>query len=61
MHDPDRVEYLIQVVGARIAPELRGLRLSVSRMLVVIVIQLVVTSILIAVCGVTLWVVLHAE
>jgi hypothetical protein len=61
MHDPDRVEYLIQIVGARIAPALRGLRFSVSRMLVVIVIQLVVTSILVAICGVTLWAVFRAQ
>jgi hypothetical protein len=58
MHDPDRVEYLIQVVGARITPALRDLRLMASRMLVI---QLVSTSIIVAICGVTLWVVLHAQ
>jgi len=58
MHDPDRVEYLIQVVGARITPALRDLRLMASRMLVI---QIVSTSIIVAICGVTLWVVLHAQ
>jgi len=58
MHDPDRVEYLIQVVGARITPALRDLRLMTSRMLVI---QIVSTSIIVAICGVILWVALHAE
>ena len=58
MHDSDRVEYLIQVVGVRITPALRDLRLMASRMLVI---QLVSTSIIVAICGVTLWVVLHAQ
>ena len=58
MHDPDRVEYLIQIVGARIMPALRDLRLMASRMLVI---QIVSTSIIVAICGVTLWAVFRAQ